>query len=281
MKTAFYLGLGLIALATGRAQVFRPEAVNGALLGGVAGAVIGNNSGDLHHNAWKGAAIGAGAGLLMGEVIGNAHAARMNPQVASPGGYVYGERRSPVVSVGVGYSNRGYHDTYRHPGHRGRGYYGGGHSGYSGGYGYSGFYGNYPAYGYYDGYGPGYPYYGVDNYPYYGGDNYSTYGGSGAANGLLLGALAGGIIGNNSGDLRHNAWRGAAWGAGAGWLLGTIADTNRRAVSYQAQPMVVQPAPLVQAQPTAQQPPAQPVTIINNYYNSSTPMSPVNSMFGR
>ncbi len=52
------------------AQVFRPETVNGAVLGGIAGAVIGNNSGSLNHNAWKGAAIGAVAGLLAPFAVG-------------------------------------------------------------------------------------------------------------------------------------------------------------------------------------------------------------------
>ena len=131
-----------------------------------------------------------------------------------------------------------------------------------------------PRYGYYSGYGYGYPYYG--SYGYYGS-------GSAAANGLLLGALAGGIIGHNSGDFRHNGWRGAAWGAGAGWLLGSVIDANRRPGVYgspapvvvqQAAPVAQVAAPAVQAQP-------QQVTIINNYYGNATPMSGVNGMFGR
>jgi hypothetical protein len=57
-------------------------------------------------------------------------------------------------------------------------------------------------------------------------------------------------------------------------------DWNRRSNAYQpAPPVMMQPAPQVQAQPPAAQP--QPVTIINNYYNSSTPMSAANGMFGR
>ena len=54
------------------------------------------------------------------------------------------------------------------------------------------------------------------------------YRGSAAADGLWLGALAGGIVGHNhGGDWRHNGGRGAAWGAGAGWLLGSLIDSNR------------------------------------------------------
>lgn len=250
MKTSLSLCLALLAVTSTRAQVFRPEAVNGALLGGIAGAVIGNNSGDLRHNAWKGAAIGAGAGLILGEAIGNANASARNTQVGGPaGGYAY--RDGPAVSVGVGY---------------GRGYYG--HGGYYRGYGGYGYRAAVPVYGYYDGYGAGYPYYTTG---YYGS-------GSAAANGLWLGALAGGIIGHNSGDFRHNGWRGAAWGAGAGWLLGSLIDANRRVV-YEPAPPVYQ-APAVPAQPAAQAAP-QSVTIINNYYNASTPMSAANGLFGR
>lgn len=141
-------------------------------------------------------------------------------------------------------------------------------------------YGYVPSFGYYSGYGYGYPYY--DSFGHYG-SGYGYYGsGSAATNGLLLGALAGGIIGHNSGDFRHNAWRGSAWGAGLGWLLGSVVDSNRRSVAYEAAPAVVQPAPTVQLQ--AQSPaaaPPQQVTIINNYYNSSTPMTAANGMFGR
>lgn len=175
-------------------------------------------------------------------------------------------RRGPVVPVGVGHSRPG-------SGHFGH---------FQPSYAYrvavpyrSNSYGRYyaaPIYGYYDGY-TGY------DYPYYGGVSYGTYGGSGAANGLLLGALAGGIIGHNSGEFRHNGWRGAAWGAGIGWLLGTVADANRRATtySYPAAPAVVQPA----ATMPAPAPAAAPVTIINNYYGSASPMSEANALFGR
>lgn len=266
MKSTLSLGLALVALASAQAQIFRPEGVNGAVLGGLAGAVIGNNSGDLRHNAWKGAAIGAGAGLIVGEAVANANAAGRGSQVPVPRGGDYVYRRPPAVAVEVGYS-RGHHGHYygHHGRAHGRGYGGPRYYGYT----------YVPSYGYYDGYGYGYPYY--DNYGYY----RAGYGsGSAAANGLLLGALAGGIIGHNSGDFRHNGWRGAAWGAGTGWLLGSIVDANRRAVGSDAAPAVVPAASVVPAQPAAQAQPQQ-VTIINNYYNTSTPMSAANGMFGR
>lgn len=43
------------------------DAASGALLGGAAGAIIGNQSG----NTGKGAAIGAGAGAVGGYMLGN------------------------------------------------------------------------------------------------------------------------------------------------------------------------------------------------------------------
>jgi hypothetical protein len=179
------------------------------------------------------------------------------------------------VHIGVGHGSShaaAYWGGHRHYGGASR-YYSNWYLGpaYYGGYygrGY-GYYPSEPVYSYYDGYGAGYPYYST-----------GTYRTEGATSGLLLGALAGGIIGHNSGEFRHNGWRGAAWGAGVGWLLGTMADANRRHVSY-AQPIVTQPA-VVQSQLATQvQAQPQPVTIINNYYNSATPMSGANNLFGR
>lgn len=166
------------------------------------------------------------------------------------------------VHVGFGYG-------------RNYGYYSPSHYGTRWDYGYYSPYRAWPAYSYYPGYSVDYPYYGT-----YGSYGYGN--GSYAANGLVLGALAGGIIGHNSGEFRHNGWRGAAWGAGVGWLLGAVADANRRPVGYSAPQVVAQPAAVIPQQ-TQVAAPAQPqqVTIINNYYNSSTPMSGANSLFGR
>ena len=136
-------------------------------------------------------------------------------------------------------------------------------------------YARYPgyAYGYYPGYGPDYPYaYGVGVYAEP----------SAASTGLLLGALAGGIIGNNSGAFGHSGARGAAWGAGAGLLLGAVADARRARETYfrpTAPTVVYAPAPAPSVTP-ALAPAPQQVTIINNYYGVS-PMSGANSLFGR
>ncbi len=178
-----------------------------------------------------------------------------------------------VFRRGVGpATGRGAHAAAGHNGHdRGHGsiyVYRGYDQGRSyRGHGYGGYY-YAPSFGYYPGYS--------DDYPYYGSSGY--YGsGSAASNGLLLGAIAGGIIGNNSGEFRHNGWRGAAWGAGLGWLLGSVADVNRRAAVYQRPAVVAPPAAVAAPAPPA----AQPVTIINNYYNAPSPMSGANGLFGR
>jgi hypothetical protein len=122
------------------------------------------------------------------------------------------------------------------------------------------------AYGYY-------PAYGVD-YPYY-----PAWERSAAADGFWLGALAGGIVGHNSGSFGHNGWRGAAWGAAAGWLLGSVVDANRRTAVASA-PVTIAPAAPTIAGATPP-PAAAPVTIINNYYGSSSPLSDANRLFGR
>lgn len=218
MKTILSLAVALVALVPAQAQLFRPASVNGALLGGLAGAIIGNNSGSLHHNGLQGAAIGAGAGLLIGSAI---DADRRNvwhdSGASAPRSYVY--RNGP--------SYRGY------------------------------------------------------SYPYGGGYYYSRpdYRGTG----VILGGIGGAIIGNNSRGFRHNSWRGAAWGAGLGYIIGAIAEDN---VRYRYREPVVESVPVVIQAPSSPAPavsqPPQQVTIINNYYNTpAAPMAAANGLFGR
>lgn len=93
---------------------------------------------------------------------------------------------------------------------------------------------------------------------------------------VLLGGVTGAIIGHNSGS--HNAWRGAAIGAGTGYVLTRIAEAPA------PRPVVIaQPAPAVYATQQPAAPAPQNVTIINNYYYNApaTPMSGANAMFGR
>ena len=197
----------------------------------------------------------------------SAHAQVFRPQVRHDRG-----GHQPAVVVRHAPAHGGYWNGHRGHGHRypygvGLGY----HSAY-----------RTPYLGYYPGYDDGYYPYSNYGYSNYGEVNYGYRSpASAAANGLWLGALAGGIIGNNSGAFRHDGWRGAAWGAGLGWILGSAVDANRRVVAAQAAAAPsYSVAPTVSPSPAA---PAQaPVTIINNYYNTpASPMAGANSLFGR
>jgi hypothetical protein len=141
--------------------------------------------------------------------------------------------------------------SYGHSGYHGggHGYYGGHHghhhsgTSYSFSFGYPAFaYPSYPAY--YPAYAayPAYPSYAPVDYGYYppSRPNY-------AVGGTLLGALVGGIIGNN---VHHQTWEGAAIGAGAGLLLGGAAEYAAQKQAPRTVP--VQPFP----QPPAPPPPA-------------------------
>lgn len=75
------LALCVVSLAAGsaQAQLFRPTVVEGALLGGAAGAIIGHNS---DRRTGEGAVIGALAGAVIGAVLDDRPAPR--PVVVSP-----------------------------------------------------------------------------------------------------------------------------------------------------------------------------------------------------
>ncbi|MFA5263685.1 MAG: YMGG-like glycine zipper-containing protein, partial [Opitutaceae bacterium] len=220
MKTILALLIAASVALPARAQLFRPEAVNGAAVGALAGAIIGHNSGDLHHNGWQGAAIGAGAGMLLGSAFGDAHRDGIyyRAHVASPRGYGF---------HGPSYGYRGYR--------RGPGYF------YS--------------------YGPRYTTGYYSPYTYYVGPSYAN-------SGAFFGGLVGAIIGHNSGGRHNNGWRGAAIGAGAGLLLGSIADSYAGTDTLIESPTVVETVPVATHSAPAQAAP-QNVTIINNYYNGA------------
>jgi outer membrane lipoprotein SlyB len=211
MKKLILLVLACLTLSSAQAQLFGPSSLNGALLGGLAGGIIGHNN---HNQTGRGIAIGTASGLILGAIVdqNNRSSRYDNTQVPVPATYSSG---------------------------------------------------NYP-------YGTSTYYVPADQSAYYGRPNY-------ASSGLLLGGLAGAIIGNNNG---HRTWQGALIGAGAGLLLGGIAEQDARdreaaAAQYQSA--------AVPASAPAQSQAQQPVTIINNYYNSpaTTPMSGANSLFGR
>ena len=78
-----------------QAQLFSPESFSGALWGSLIGGVVG---GDCRHGfSGEGAAIGAGAGLLAGAILGETR--RQNYYYAQP--YVY----ATTPSVGYGYNS--------------------------------------------------------------------------------------------------------------------------------------------------------------------------------
>jgi uncharacterized protein YcfJ len=251
---ALFLGSLLVAGSV-VAQGLRPEAVRGAALGGVAGAIIGNNSGALRHNTWRGAAIGAGTGLVLGSIAGDRsdHRYRMHrgysasPQVS----YIH---RSPRY---YGHGGFRLHAGHRH-GWRNRGYYYG------------------PSYVYLDrnvyGYDSGYAGYGDWSY---GRPSY-------AGTGMWLGALAGAVIGNNSGDLRNNSWRGAAYGAAAGYVIGSIAENKaRRQEAAEAEAVVTPGSEQEQPVTPAQTKSTSSESVTSSNSRPSSSMSSANRLFGR
>ena len=139
---------------------------------------------------------------------------------------------------------------------------------------------------YYPNYGPS-PYYGYESRDYYSRTNY-------AGSGAVFGGLAGAVIGHNSG---HRGLEGAAIGAGAGLLLGSIAENQarREAAAQNRWGTAVSTAP-AHAIPVYQAPPPQyggwqnaptipnaPVVPLAPQWAPSpaNPMSRANSLFGR
>lgn len=227
-KARYFLGVGVVVVSTitASAQIFRPEAVSGAVLGGLAGAVIGNNSGDLGNEAWRGAAIGAVAGGLLGNAVGAGREsdAWRDTQVPVPSRSVY---RRDVVA----------YRPYRPDDHW-----------------------------------SGYDRHRVSRRP------------DPRVSGALLGGLAGAIIGHNDG--RHG-WEGAAYGAGAGLILGSIWDRADRRRDREASRVVYyEDAPREAARVITSVAPAAPQTVtINNYYygpvSGTSVAGGANSLFGR
>ncbi|MBL9214819.1 MAG: glycine zipper 2TM domain-containing protein [Opitutaceae bacterium] len=126
-KLLAVLLLGAPAL-TLSAQVFRPEVVTGAILGGAAGAIIGHNGG--RGDAGQGAVIGAAAGAILGGVASEVRRDQAWRNTQLPRGYSYYRGGSGYygyhggfsrpIGYGYGYGYRGYRDY----GYRDYGYYG-------------------------------------------------------------------------------------------------------------------------------------------------------------
>jgi len=75
MKKIVALLIACTAVLPTHAQLFGPESVTGAALGGIAGGIIGHNNG---RQTGEGIAIGAGAGLLLGSLVGYRNREREN-----------------------------------------------------------------------------------------------------------------------------------------------------------------------------------------------------------
>jgi len=108
MKKLLVTVMASATLLSAQAQLFSPEALNGAMFGSLMGGLIGgsgNNGCGYNYNgcgnsfSGQGAAIGAGVGLLAGALLGHA---RQNEYYAEqPSVYT----PAPTVSLGYGYSS--------------------------------------------------------------------------------------------------------------------------------------------------------------------------------
>lgn len=102
MKKLLVTVMASATLFSARAQLFSPEALNGALIGSLLGGMIGGSSYDNcgYYNgcngfSGQGAAIGAGVGLLAGALVGEARRSQAAPVET----YTY----TPATSVSLGY----------------------------------------------------------------------------------------------------------------------------------------------------------------------------------
>ena len=86
-------------LTSARAQLLSFESTSGLLLGGVAGGIIGANTGG--HHTGQGIAIGAASGLLLGSVVGAVNRDNYAYRGDYYRGYPYGYYASPYY---VGYT---------------------------------------------------------------------------------------------------------------------------------------------------------------------------------
>ncbi len=109
MKKLIVIAVACGGLVGAQAQLFSPEAVNGALLGTMIGGIAGS---DCHHGwSGEGAAIGAGVGLLAGAIVGEAQ--RQSYYASQPACYYpattyaqpgYGYVCAPAVAYAPGYA---------------------------------------------------------------------------------------------------------------------------------------------------------------------------------
>src|SRR5436305_10514559 len=104
MKTLLVTVSLALAATSAQAQIFRPAVGNGAVLGAVAGSVIGGHN----HDRWaEGAILGAAAGALIGAAVAPQEPvyASAPPVVYQAPAQVYGQQpvyqQQPVYSQPV------------------------------------------------------------------------------------------------------------------------------------------------------------------------------------
>jgi uncharacterized protein YcfJ len=115
----------------------------------------------------------------------------------------------------------------------------------------------------------------VGVYRYYG-DNHHRFRSDRATRGLLIGGALGAIIGQNDG---RRGWEGAAYGAGAGWILGALADQARARREEEHRARIEAGWDTVRREsPAVVQ---TPVVHHHHYYGAGRTMEGANRLFGR
>lgn len=253
------LVLALVCQLPAHAELFRPATVKGALVGGVAGAIIGHNN---DRRGWEGAAYGMAAGAIVGSIVGDArthdHRAHRHRWHSHDRYRYYNAHPSVRWHVGVGHYHRyptrwRHHDRWVHRRHFDHG----------------------PSWAWHVGSYHRGPWVVRRHAPVHHHVPHVSY----RARGAFWGGLAGAVIGHNHG---RRGWEGAAYGLAGGYLLGSLADARvqQRLADAEAAEAWARAAERSNATPA----PAPTNITINNYYAAPAPASPMaaaNRAFGR
>lgn len=222
MKKKLLSCLAGTALLSAQAQWLSPEAITGAGLGAMIGGIAGgstHNNGCYSYREFSGNGAAIGAGIGLAAGALLGEARRQSDGDSS--GYAYAPAPPPNVTLGYGYGNCG-SSAYVF---------------------YSPNYYTAPGYYYRPAAQPAPPPAPQARRPNY------------AVGGTLLGAASGALIGSG---IDHQTWQGAAIGAGAGLVLGGLAEysakKHEKKLAATTQPSS---APHPQAQAQADPPPSQ------------------------